>query len=656
MKISTALSPRQFTSRPRLTRASGPIVRRLVLGGLAMGGLATVGCAGDPTVPFEPKRILVEETDAAQGRFSARPEPVTDLPRDSEGSLDVIRATREQSESSDTTFPQGELYPISAEQDGEAATQPTTQAATDPTTLPADGTLGDVDFVTSANGANQQPMTLREVVAKTVMYGFDVSVAAYQPAIEETRITEAEGRFDTVFRQSLEYQFTSNEIAGIGTGFGVVTDDEQQSVQMQTTFEKLLRSGGQASLNLSVVRVDNANAVLLNQAQFNPTWETSLNLRFTQPLLRDFGTEVNNARIVINQNNQRISVLDFREALEEAMVNAETLYWNVWAAQQAVEIQREQLDETLKTLDRINIRREQAGDADIGQQSQALGEVFVRRQQLIQAESTLRQLTVDLKRVMNDPDLPIAGGDVVVPVTEPSLEPLAVDMDAALDAALMYRTEIGQQLLRVQSARTALQVARSNLKPRLDLVLSGGLQGLDDSFGDAITNQFTFDGPNVAAGMQFEVPLGNVEARAVLRRALLQEQQGVEQYGQVVNLITSDVIRAVIDLRARYDIVKEARYARMTAEKQVEVNLVKQDNQGMDPFFIDFQLRTLGTLANARSAEAQAIADYNVSLLQYQRVKGTLMRYNNVIMKESVEAVLVNPALRSMIKDQTGEE
>ena len=40
-----------------------------------------------------------------------------------------------------------------------------------------------------------------------------------------------------------------------------------------------------------------------------------------EPLMRDFGTDVNNARIVINRNNQHVALLDFREQLEKSLTD-----------------------------------------------------------------------------------------------------------------------------------------------------------------------------------------------------------------------------------------------------------------------------------------------------------------------------------------------
>ncbi|MEL7237933.1 MAG: TolC family protein, partial [Planctomycetota bacterium] len=302
-----------------------------VLAGLV--GLSAIGCGGAEAVPFEPRKIQLQQLDAADQVIYPRPTPMSDMARTEQGFLDVRAATEQESSRTDRDNAMELLMPT---------TSPAGDATTQPTTAP-----GKVDTV---------EMSLREAIGKTVIYNYDVSVAAYQPAIEETRVVEAEARFDTIFRQSLEYQRTENEIGGIQSFGGIVTEDTQESVRAETSLQKLLSSGGQAELTFQQTYLDSETAVVTGQTLLNPTFETSLTLRFTQPLLRDFGPTVNRARIVINQNNQRIGVLDFREQLETSLLETEEIFWQLYVAREGVTIQRELLEQSMETAERIKNR------------------------------------------------------------------------------------------------------------------------------------------------------------------------------------------------------------------------------------------------------------------------------------------------------------
>jgi outer membrane protein TolC len=238
---------------------------------------------------------------------------------------------------------------------------------------------------------------------------------------------------------------------------------------------------------------------------------------------------------------------------------------------------------------------------------------------------------------MNDPALPIRGDATIVPTSEPIDAPLLVDFDEGVDVALVYRPEIGQQQLAVRNAYTVLKVGRNNLLPRLDVVVTGGFQGLGESFADSVENQFGFDNLTAGFGIQLEVPMGNREARGILRRARLQREQALLQYAGLVRQIELDVKQAQINLNANFEVLRAQRVAREQAQATVDT-FDRREAAGeefLTPEYSDRRLRVIDTLGDARSAEAQALADYNIALARYQQAKGTLLRFNNVTLEEA---------------------
>ena len=56
--------------------------------------------------------------------------------------------------------------------------------------------------------------------------------------------------------------------------------------------------------------------------------------------------------------------------------------------------------------------------------------------------------------------------------------------------------------------------------------------------------------------------------------------------------------------------------------------------EALTPTFIDLKLNQQEQLAEAQRAEAEAISQYNQSIAVLEQAKGTLLRYNNVVMEE----------------------
>ena len=591
-------TPRPARCSTALPGAAGAIAVALVACALGGGGCVRT----PPTVPFEPRAMQARQLDVAQPAAYARRPALEDQPRTASGVLDVealaARASRD----------------AAALSDGGPSTQPTTGPA------PAEIELSLADCVRLATLNNH-----------------DVRVAAFGPAIEETRVVEAEARFDPSFQQRFEFQYSDQQITNLAGAFAgpAIVNDLQRNYSSSTSLTQPLGNGGEASITYGVTYLDAQGNVDRGLTDTAETFQSSLTLRFTQPLLRDFGSDVNRARIVINRNNQRVEVLAFRNAIEETALTVEQAYWQLYAAEREVGIQRDLLGRTVEASDRIARRLAVAQDTDRGQVSQALIGVNQRQIALVQAEARRADLSAQLKRLIADPDLPILGPTRIVPTTEPVAQPLVFDAGDSVEAALLYRPELAQQVVRVASSEAALQVGRNSVLPRLDFVVTGGVQGLDDAYGTAVSNQFGFEGFTAGAGLQLEVPLGNRAARSVLRRALLQRLQAIAEYGRLIDQITFEVDVALRRVDTAYAVLLKSRELTASAEEQVRVSDNQEQNAAsLDAAFVDRRLRFLDTLAVAQNAESRALADFNAALAEFERSKGTLLRYNNIVLAE----------------------
>ena len=580
-----------------------PCLRTAVLGLFAVAA-PLVGCVPHEPPPVDPaalQRIEREGTDTRYTRLAPLASPDYYLnPRDRNDPRNY----------NPSPLVRAEVAAGSEVSTGEVGLNvPTTQ----PTTQPASSTL--------------IYLPLQECIQRATVNNFDVAVAAYAPAIAETRVVEALARFDPTFRATAEYQ----DQTGINQAENIFTDTRR--LTLGSSIGQLLPSGGNLELEYRALRNDIEQASLFSPVPAGVTWTSDLSLRLTQPLLRDFGYDVNRARIFVNQNDQRISVLDFRSNLEEVLLQVEQTYWQLYRAQQEVQFQSALLDKTIETADRIEKRR--IADASRAQVSQALRAVYLQRAELQGAKAAVAQLSDQLKALINDPDLPIGGETLVLPATEPVLEPLLFDLQSAVEVAFTHRPELSQQLLRIINAGRILGVAESNRLPRLDMLLSGGFGGFDDDYTTAVEEQFNFDNLNIGAGLQLEIPLGNRAARSVLRRSKLEREQAVTQYQALTERVKLEVSQAQRNVSEVYARMLQLRQARLAARDAVEqAELLEESGTPLTPQFSDLKLRYLSELSQALSLEAQAVSDYNIAIAEYERAKGTLLRYNNVVLQE----------------------
>jgi outer membrane protein TolC len=570
-------------------------LRRLTFAFLA---LALIGCRNYDVqyAPFNPRALQQEERASAAGTplRPQRPLPTT-----------------LQSE-----------FPI-----GPNSSQPaTTQASkVPPATGPAIGV-----------GEPVIRMPLRELIQRAVANSLDVKVAGYQPAIDQTRVTEAEARFDPTFFTNV--QFSNSSILGPSAnspGQPPGSETLFRTYSAQVGVRQDLESGGRIELRYEPARTHRyPEASGFAGSEINPFWTSDLTLQITQPLLRDFGADVNRARIVINRNNQRISLLDFRDALEKNISDLERAYWQQVQAMRDVRISEELLDRTLRTGQILYDRSRQ----DVGRQqmSQANSSIETRRTLLIRARARVRDFSDQIKALMNDPEFPVTGQTLLLPADQPLTEQVQFDVEDQINTAMEARLELGQQQLRVDNAGVAADVAKNNLLPQLNLIGSAGPKGIGGQYVDALNDQWGLDHFDYTVGLQLEVPIGNRAARAIWRRSQLQRMQAIDQYRGIVDKVALDVRTASREVDTTWEEMvgsTRARFAAADALAAIEER--ERGNEQLTPEFVNRKLDLQAQLAQTQSREAEASSNYMIAISRLEQAKGTLLRYNNILMEES---------------------
>jgi outer membrane protein TolC len=302
-----------------------------------------------------------------------------------------------------------------------------------------------------------------------------------------------------------------------------------------------------------------------------------------------------------------------------------------------VKIQEELLTQSIDMAIKLLARTGQ--DVTRVQISQTNSRIQRRRAVLIQSKARVQDLSDRLKRNMNDPDLPITSRVLLLPGVPPLEEALKFDLQDQINTAMENRFELGEQLLRIYNAAEATAVGKNNLLPQLNLVGQVGLQGLDGDLSGAISNSLSFSSDqhlNGSVGIQFEIPIGNRQARAIYQRALLQQQQAIDQYRSIQEQVSLDVKLATRAVETNWDTMVTARQATFAAADSLEAIEQREaaNIEALSPTFIDLKLNQQEQLAEARRAEAEAVSQYNVAIAQLEQAKGTLLRYNNVVMEE----------------------
>ncbi|HSN69257.1 MAG TPA: TolC family protein [Thermoanaerobaculia bacterium] len=401
---------------------------------------------------------------------------------------------------------------------------------------------------------------------------------------------------------------------------------------------QFLSTGGSYQLSFN----NNETTVL------EPAYSSNLSFGLNQPLLRDFGVDVNRRFVNIARNNLGISEGAFENALLLGVLGAEQAYYDLIYARQNYDVRRQSLilarDQERITQIRIDVGA--SAPLDILEPRVAIA---TREEEVIAAEASIRDAEDRLRRLMN---LPASEWDrPIIPTDAISYTPVTVDLEASVARAFQLRPEIKQAGLGVENDEIELLYARNQVLPELDFNINYGLAGLGGAqiirdpltnepigiiggaFSDAINQVFGFDYPNWTTSFTVGVPIRNIGARAERRRAELNLERSVQDKTDIEQAVAIQVRQAARDIQTGSRQIAASSAAREAAEQNLEAERRRFENGMSTNFDV---LRVQQALSDARSREILAVVAYNKAVATYHRAVGDLLQVRGIAVNERI--------------------
>jgi outer membrane protein TolC len=172
---------------------------------------------------------------------------------------------------------------------------------------------------------------------------------------------------------------------------------------------------------------------------------------------------------------------------------------------------------------------------------------------------------------------------------------------------------------------------RNQLWPEIDLQTSYGLNARGTTVRELTEGVADRNNPVWSVGLVATIPLGNRQARAAYETARLTEEQANLTLRRLEQDIIIQVDNAVGQVRTNIKRIEVTRVARRLAEESLKAEEDKLRAGASTSFLV---LQAQSQLAAARSAEIRARADYGGSLVDLDRVGGTTLQKNQILLDE----------------------
>jgi outer membrane protein TolC len=471
----------------------------------------------------------------------------------------------------------------------------------------------------------QVRLSLQGCVARLLDNSFKIKTEGFGPAISATDILKAESQFDAVYFADATYsstdELTSKSLEQLGN-----EQSQLDTRTMSTGLRKYLPTGAMLSGKYELSRY---YSPLFGLANLDPVYISDFLVELRQPLLRGFGVDVNRAQIEGSKNNQKIAQYKYRASVRDTLYDVEKAYWQLVQARRDVVIQRTLVQQTEETYKYLKQREDyDVYSVQITRVSALLG---TRVAQYIETKNRVKDAEDQLKALMNDPEVNLGEDIEIIPSDFPTLGPLVMDRVSEVQAALECRSEIEEAKLQIENARINVMVTKNAALPKLDLVFQYKIKGTSDNAGNSFDQMSTSNYQDYVVGLSFEYPIGNRGPRAEQKKAMLQRDQAITALRQVIENVILEVDVAVRNLQTSYYQVSPSKEAVEAAEKNVEAIIARMTR--LSPEYLDVQLSAQETLATARRTLLGALVNYNIAIVQLERAKDTLLRYDNVAVK-----------------------
>lgn len=460
-------------------------------------------------------------------------------------------------------------------------------------------------------------LSLEEAINLALVSNFDIAIERFNPKIAAEQITVAESRFDPLIAADANGRETISPAAS------QVTGTQQENLDVNAGFQQTLSPGTtyQVAFTNNRLETDSPFAVV------NPAYRSSVLFTLTQPLLKNFGTGVNRAPILIARNNRDISLSELRNQVIRVISDVQSVYWDLVFTIGNLEARQLSL-RLAQDLVRINKAQVEVGTLAPIEVLQAESSAAAREEAVLVAEQNLRDTEDRLKRILNFREGALQFWEAtIVPLDKPPFQVKEVSVEESIKIALQKRPEITQARINLENTNINVRTTRNQLLPALNLEGSVGLNGLGTDYGDNLNELTSGDFYSWQVGVNFEFPIGNRAAKSNHVIAKLATEQAEVFIKNVEQQVILEVRQAVRQLRTDVKRVEVTRIARELAERQLDAEQ-KKFNEGLSTNFnvLEFQ----EDLANAVSNEVRAITDYNKSLVNLERVLGTTLEVKNI--------------------------
>lgn len=476
-------------------------------------------------------------------------------------------------------------------------------------------------------------VSLAEIRQKALTNNLAIQIAKFDPVIAQTTVREEEAKFDNIIfayaklaeKDLPSYSSDNVQFTADDPDFDkqkvklTVLEQETTYLDAEAGIKVPLRTGGTVTLSSPLQRK-------INEGLFDSKeYRSALQFSFSQPLLRNAGSRVNEASINIANLTQQAETVKTRLQTMRIVSIVDKAYWALYQAWGELDVRRQQFEYANQNLAMVKRRVDEGLTAAVELNRAEIG-VADRMEALIIAETNLKLVQRQLNFFTND--INETAEETIIPETQPSLVKYQFNRNQLLQDALDNRLELLQQEIKLASDAINIDYLENQTLPLFTLDYQyGALSNTMNTFGDSYRHVLDGNFSDWSIGLKFEMPLTNEARKARLENAVQQRLQRLTTKALQTLTVKREIYDALDKVDQNWQRILAARQQVLIAGVNYEAEL-KQFNEGLRT--MTEVLETLTRLGEAQVKEIRAISDYQTALIDTAYATGTLLGYSKI--------------------------
>ena len=481
-----------------------------------------------------------------------------------------------------------------------------------------------------AGAADVLSLNLEDAIRMAIGKNFQIRAERFTPQIARARQLSASGKFDPVAEVSVTYDENNQELRSLNTELNTPTAvpggdtpalfARTSGLEVDSSIAGISPWGLTYDIGASTTRTtDNRIA--------NDRYNSFFGVNIAQPLLKNFGTDVTLAQLRIARAERAISEWTLRERIIQVVTDTVNTYCDVFVARENLAVEERSRGLSAQLLS-DNLKRAEIGvmsPLDVMQARADLASreerVLVASRNMLDSENFLKQLVTDEVFRVLETRLEIA--------SLPALPHAKADREKDFPLAFQMRPDYRQALLDLQKRQINVVFARNQTLPRLDLVASFGINGIDTSLAESFQRVSGQANNNLAwtTGVVGSLPIPNREARGQLEASKLEIARALVELKRLEQSILVEADNAAGQIETTRKLIEATTAARDFSQKTLEAAQARLASGTTTTFEV---LQFQRDLATAEINQIRARADHIRAIASYARVTGLTLARNGI--------------------------